>query len=393
MSVLSYSSKFFLLKVAEKNNQFPIYCRVIVNRKKTEFSTNKFIDINKWDEGKQRPKGNPELYGYITNLDKRIHDIHSRLISDKGETSAKEIRNCLLGSSTAPTLLEYFEKYIFDIERLPEYTASTIMKFRTVKSHLKKYLKSKNIENIKITDFKKSNVYELEQYLKIESKLAVNTTSKYLKQIKTVFITAIKFDILEKNPFVGFKFKVAETNRTFLTQAELDTLEGLDLDNESLIRVRDAFIFAVYTGLRYIDIQKLSNSNIDKKPDGSVWLEITQQKTSKFHRIPLFDKAIELLNKYENESKMTEKPIPIVSNQKINSYLKVLADLCNFKKELTFHVARHTNATTILLSNNIPIEVVSKFLGHTNVHTTEIYAKITNDHLKNHITSLNQKLI
>ena len=220
----------------------------------------------------------------------------------------------------------------------------------------------------------------------------MNTTAKYLKQTKAVFSRALQLGLITQNPFDGYKFKIKEKPREFLNSEELERLENFTIDNDSIMKTKDIFLFSVYTGLRYIDIHNLKKEDVSKDREGSYWIEITQQKTNSFHRIPLLDKALEILEKYEEYSEVTGKVLPVISNQKVNVYLKVLADLSGIKKNLTFHMARHTNATVILLSNGVPIEAVSKYLGHTSIKTTQIYAKITNEHLKDTIKGLNNKL-
>jgi site-specific recombinase XerD len=198
--------------------------------------------------------------------------------------------------------------------------------------------------------------------------------------------------LTDTNPFSSFKFKYERTNREFLTKDELDRIIDLELDNESLDRVRDLFLFACYSGLRFTDVSGLTHKSIVKDSQGNEWIQVIMDKTNDFHRIPLLDKAKEIIERHKDEAEMTGKILPVRSNQKVNAYLKVIADMCNIDKHLTYHMARHTFATTITLSNDVPIEVVSEMLGHKNIRTTQEYAKIQNQYMLGYADDLNKKL-
>jgi site-specific recombinase XerD len=183
---------------------------------------------------------------------------------------------------------------------------------------------------------------------------------------------------LTKDPFANYKSKVKEVTREFLTELEIQSLMEKEFVSERLELVRDIFVFSCFTGLAYIDVKQLSNDNIVLGIDGDKWINKNRQKTDTNSKIPLLPTAQYILDKYVNHPvcKNEEKLLPIFSNQKMNAYLKEIATVCGINKELTFHIARHTFATTVTLSNGVPIETVSKMLGHTNLKTTQHYAKI-----------------
>ena len=206
---------------------------------------------------------------------------------------------------------------------------------------------------------------------------------------------AIREEVLTRNPYINFIFKFTKSHRKFLTDVEIDVLASHTLGgNKSLLKVRDIYLFSVYTGLRFSDAMGLKMNNIVPEKNGSFCIEIIQEKTDESIRNPLLDSAIAIIEKYANDEarKIHRAVLPRISNQKLNSYLKIIANMVGIEKELTHHTARHTFATTVTLSNDVPIEIVSKMLGHTSLKATQIYARVTNHLLKKATVTLNEKL-
>lgn len=393
MNKLSLSIKFYLLKNREKAGKRPLYCRVNVNRKKSEFSMNEWVDPKKWNEEGQTVKGDPELSARLKSTYLELKGIRDRIVDEGRMPSAKEIRDKFLKKDElSSNLQEYVTSYIDEIIAIGDRSLSTLKKYRTVAKHLTDYLEFKKLTSITLKGFTSVHAKELELYLRTNAKLSNNTTVKYLKIIKTIFNRAIDFGLLSKNPLDTFKFKYEGTNREFLTQDELDRIVEVEIDNESLNRVRDLFLFSCYSGLRFTDVSRLTHKSIVKDSNDKEWIELKMEKTNSFHRIPLLNKAKEIIRKHSEEAEITGKLLPMRSNQKVNAYLKVIADMCSIEKHLTYHMARHTFATTVTLSNDIPVEVVSQMLGHKNLATTKIYAKITNQYMQGYADKLNEKL-
>jgi len=199
---------------------------------------------------------------------------------------------------------------------------------------------------------------------------------------------------IERDPFVKFKPKLEKREREFLSKSELQRIDELIISIERLSIVRDLFIFSCYTGISYGDIMTLNRNNVIRGEDGDLWLMANRNKTGTPFKVPILPKTKELILKYENHqrTKFTNKLLPCISNQKLNSYLKEIADLCKIKKNLTFHMARHTFATTVTLTNGVPIETVSKLLGHTKLATTQIYAKVVEKKVSEDMAQLRKKL-
>lgn len=235
-----------------------------------------------------------------------------------------------------------------------------------------------------------SFIVEFENYLNAKCRCNINTTAKFIQKFKSIVIIAQKNGQLHIDPFANYKISLKKVDRGYLTDDELKRIMQKDFNNERLERVRDVFVFSCYTGLAYIDIKNLKTDYINKGFDNKLWILTKRQKTDVQTAVPLLEVAKMILNKYKSLPNKVLLPIP--SNQKTNAYLKEIADMCDINKNLTFHLARHTFATTITLSKGVPIETVSKILGHTNIKTTQIYARITNEKISTDMQILSEKL-
>jgi integrase/recombinase XerD len=312
------------------------------------------------------------------------------------------LKDIITGRLNISTFLcEYFDSQIKLMERNPEMKDGTISRYRDTLGHLRKYLdlEKKSIE-ILITQTDLKFIKSFELYLlnyfdpQRKKNLERNTVNKHLTRLKTILLKANAEGLIKENPFKSLRLKNNPAKRDFLTEDELERLTNLNLEyNPTLERVKDIFLWSVYTGLRFTDAQAVSAKEIVKDKKGGMTLTLRQGKTGEIVAIPLFKPAQKILDKYDNaERKITGKVLPQISNQKANFYLRHIATLVNINKPLSTHIARHTCATTILLSNKAPMEIVSKWLGHTNVKTTQIYAKITNDYLAQIANDIEKKL-
>ncbi len=201
---------------------------------------------------------------------------------------------------------------------------------------------------------------------------------KHIQRLRKMITLAYHIEWIERDPFVKFKPKLEKTEREFLTDLELESIESYRPAIERMAVVKDLFVFSCYTGISYADIMKLTSDNIVLGIDNTKWIMDNRNKTGTPFKIPLLLKAEKLIRKYSDHprTQYSGKLMPSLSNQRLNSYLKELADVCGIKKNITFHMARHTFATTVTLSNGVPIETVSKLLGHTKLATTQIYTRV-----------------
>jgi integrase len=241
--------------------------------------------------------------------------------------------------------------------------------------NVKKY----GFKDLQINKVNSAYIYNLESYLKFESeykgKLGIknNSTVKYFKNLKTICNYALKMELIEKNPFNIYSGKIKEVETSFLTEEELERIENKDFKIDRLERVKDIFLFSCYTGYAPVDALKLTRNNIILDSNKNLWIKTNRQKTESRSNVPLLPQAIRIINKYQFES---ESLLPKISNQKMNAYLKEIAEIVGLDKNLTWYVSRHTFATTVTLGNGIKIENVSAMLGHKTIRQTQHYAKI-----------------
>lgn len=396
-------SILFYIKRAKINvdGVCPIYTRVTINSKRFEFSTNKFISPDKWSTEGAKVKGNSEDARSINNqldiIKNQIMDAEKRLYKKEIQINSENLRNELFGIKERERLLiPIFTEHNRKIKELvgSEYAPGTLERYETSLKHTKDFLQWKyRVSDIDIEKIDHAFITEYEFYLRTERKCANNTAVKYIKNFHKIINICLANGWLTKDPFANYKAKVKEVIREFLTEQEIQSLMEKEFVSERLELVRDIFVFSCFTGLAYIDVKQLTPDNIVLGIDGDKWINKNRQKTDTNSKIPLLPTAQYIVDKYSdypvNKNKGTI--LPILSNQKMNSYLKEIATVCGINKELTFHIARHTFATTVTLSNGVPIETVSKMLGHTNLKTTQHYAKILDKKISEDMKILKDK--
>lgn len=282
------------------------------------------------------------------------------------------------------------------IEKLHRgYSMETYKHYKSSRNRVEKFIKSQyKINDYPLRQIDYKFLDKFDQYLKSKFGVQQNTAWNYHKHLRRIMNLAISLDYIEKNPYKKFKVALEPTHREFLTQEELGRIEEKNFSMERMELVKNLFVFACYTGLSYADISKLHNKHLLIGEDGKEWLIIDRTKTNNRCRIPLLSKAKEILTNYKDYPSLygTGKLLPVLSNQRLNTYLKEIADTCKIKKNLTMHMARHTFATSVTLSNGVPIETVSKILGHTSLKTTQIYAKLLDHRISEDMDNLQKKL-
>jgi len=395
MSDFSFSVKFILEKRRNRpDGKLPIYVRIIKGRMKAEMHIHEYIHEDKWDEAMGRVKLKCQeavkINHKISAIEKTINDIRWELEREEKPFDSKDIVFVLKGGNKKiePRLFEVFDLHIKEVIEKNLHTKSVINHYKQARRKLFDYLKSISKQNIHLKEFSRSHIDGFEHYLLttkvpvIDKPLNRNTTNRYLVKVKAVFNKAIVKELITKSPFVGFVIHEASSSRVYLTENELQKIIDHPLSrNPSLIRVRDIFLFSVYTGLRFGDALNLKENNIYLDSEKEIWITCRQDKTGQPIQIPMLSPAQDIYNKYLEDRIRTGYVLPRLSNQKVNSYIKEIARLAGIEKTITHHVARHTFATTILLDNGIPLELVSQFLGHLDLKSTQIYAKITKKNL------------
>lgn len=386
----------------DRNGLKSIYMRITVDSQRFEMSTKYKCHPDKWMASANRVKGKTEearmINSYLETLQLKVHQVRKYLLDNDKEISLENIKNVLQGKSEQNRkILEIFAEHNQKMEALvgKEFAAGTLERYRTSLEHTRAFIQWKyQKDDIEIKKLDYDFISDYSFWLKSIRGCAHNTTVKYLANFKKIVLGCIKRGWLVRDPFIGFKMAKKEVPRHFLTVEELDALEQKFFEIARLEQIRDIFLFSCYTGLAYIDVKKLRRDQIFVGMDKEKWIATNRQKTESSVRLPLLPKAQKLMDKYKDRPKCEAEGLilPVLSNQKMNAYLKEIADLCGIKKELTFHIARHTFATTVTLSNGVPIETVSKMLGHKSLKQTQHYAKIVDLKVSEDMRTLRNKM-
>jgi len=396
-------SILFYIKRAKVNSLgvCPIYARVTINAKRFEFSTNKYISPEKWSSEGTKVKGSNEeartINSHLDYLKNQVLEAEKRLFKKDIPVSTENLKNELFGlAETKRMLVPIFQDHNNKIKELigKEYAQGTLERYTTSLKHTIEFMQWKyNISDIDITKIDHAFITDYEFWLRSVRNCANNTAVKYIKNFNKIIKICLANDWIDKNPFANYKSKVKEVERVYLTEDEVQAIIEKEFKTERLSLVRDIFLFSCFTGLAYIDVKNLTKSHISFGIDGERWIFTHRQKTESASKIPILPVTQMIIDKYQNhpQSNNQEKLLPILSNQKMNAYLKEIATVCEIEKELTFHIARHTFATTVTLTNGVPIESVSKMLGHKNLRTTQHYAKVLDRKVSEDMKTLKDK--
>jgi len=399
----SFSTIFWIKRgKANKSGKAPIYTRVTINGKRAEISTGQKIEPERWNANSGNVKGNREdariINTALENIRNKIKSIYYDLAEKKSYVSADMVKDSFLGRKRNEySVLEVFKHHNEQVYAQigKEYALATYKRYQTTLMLTEEFIKHKyNRSDMKLSELKYSFITDYEFYLKTVRNNNHNTTIKYLRNFKKIIHLAVANDWLDKYPFSAHKVTLKEVKRDFLTQEELDGIDQKQFATDRLNLVKDIFVFCCYTGLAYVDVAKLRSNNITTGIDGEHWLSIERTKTGNPSNVPLLPSALSIIKKYQNHPEAVNKGLllPVISNQKLNAYLKEIADICGINKHLTFHIARHTFATTVTLTNGVPIESVSSMLGHKNLRTTQIYAKVVKKKVSEDMKMLKEKL-
>jgi integrase/recombinase XerD len=405
----TFSILFFLRTSRGKNKRAAIYARITVNGQRTEISTKCDVEATAWNAASGMAKGTrdeiKELNTYLEHLRGKIFSSYQDLLLRKKAVTAEGVKNNFLGiEEEQHSLGSLMDFHNSEMKSVLEW--GTLKNYLTTAKLVRKYLKEKfRLSDILLTELNYKFIFGFEQFCKNhkpEKKhfkpCGHNTALKHIERLRKMTNLAIKHEWLEKDPFIQYKSSFLKTERGFLTADELATVEEKQFSFPRLDFVRDLFVFACYTGIAYMDVMNLSRDNVSLGIDSNTWIFYKRVKTKKSSsataKVPLLHKALEILKKYERHPLSISRGtlFPSISNQKLNSYLKEIADLCGINKNLTFHLARHTFATTVTLSNGVPIETVSKMLGHTSIRTTQIYAKVIEKKISDDMNRLKEVL-
>ena len=364
-----------------KEGKTPVMLRIYLNNERLSIgSTGIAVQQSQWDREKERLKGRT-TEALSTNLE--LDNIQSGLqtifkkVEMTDEVSLERIKSEYLGKKEdVDTLMSLFNKHNSDVARQVGVSveAATLQKYNVCKKHFSNFLRDKyGRSDIRLSELGYIVIHDFDIYLRTVVGQNPNTATRMMKTFKTITILGRKLGVLHHDPFLNIRFHMEPVNRGFLTDEEILKIANKDFGIGRLELVRDVFVFSCFTGLAYIDVYNLAPENIVTL-NGKQWIMTKRQKTSVETNVLLLDIPKSIIAKYSGKTYRDGKLFPMLTNQKLNSYLKEIADICGIKKNLTFHLARHTFAT-MSLSKGVPIESVSKMLGHTNIKTTQIYAR------------------
>ncbi|QQL51196.1 site-specific integrase [Mucilaginibacter ginkgonis] len=388
-----------------KDGTAPIYLRLTVASERVEFTTRRYIRPERWNNAQQKMSGTTDearvFNHYLKTLEQQVFEEHRQMLDNKQLITADALRNRLLGIEQQvkeKMLVPIFQDHNKRIKSLldKEYAKGTLARYETSLKHTVEFMQwqyGKSDIAIKAIDHEFITSYDF--YLRSERSCGNNTVVKYIKNFKKIIRICMANGWLDKDPFINYKAKVKEVIRDYLTKEEIQAIADKELVTDRVNQVRDIFLFSCFTGLAYADVKKLKRTEISKGIDGQWWIFTSRQKTDTASRIPLLPTALKILEKYENNPECLHKDrvLPVLSNQKMNSYLKEIASAAGITKELTFHMARHTFATAVTLGNGVSIESVSKMLGHRNIRTTQHYAKILDAKVSEDMAILKEKFL
>ena len=381
-----------------KEGKTSVMLRIYLNNERLSLgSTGISVKSSQWDKEKERIKGRTtEALNTNLQLDNIASGLQSifRRIEMSDVVSLERIKSEFLGKKEEiDTLMQLFEKHNGDVAKQVGVSVgkATLQKYNVCKRHFSEFLeKQYKRSDLKLTELTYVVIREFDLYLRTEVGQNPNTATKTMKTFKTITLLGQKMGVLLHDPFMNHRFHIEPVNRGFLTDEEILLIANKDLSISRLELVRDIFIFSCFTGLAYIDVSNLTPDHIVTLGDKQ-WIMTQRQKTSVETNVLLLDIPKAIIAKYGGKTYRNGKLFPMLTNQKTNSYLKEIADICGIKKNLTFHLARHTFAT-MSLSKGVPMESVSKMLGHTNIRTTQIYARITNKKIEHDMEELADKL-
>jgi len=391
---------FYAKKGSEKpNGNLPLMCRLTVDGEIKQFSCKMDVPLRLWDVKNNRASGKSveaqRINRAVDKIRVEVNRRYQELMQTDGYVTAAKLKDAYLGISVKQeTLLKLFEQHNAEFAKKVGHSRAkgTFQRYITVCKHLHEFIPhTYKRKDIPLKELNLTFINDFEYFLRTEKKCRTNTVWGYMIVLKHIVAIARNDGRLPFNPFAGYINSPENVDRGYLTKTEIQTLMDAPMKNTYHELVRDLFVFSVFTGLAYSDVKNLTTDNLQTFFDGNLWIITRRKKTNTESNIRLLDVPRKIIDKYRGLTR-DNKVFPMPSNTTCNKILKEIGRQCGFKTRLSTHVARHTNATTVLLSNGVPIETVSRLLGHTNIKTTQLYAKITAQKISQDMETLSHKL-
>lgn len=400
----SYFCLNFIARKARVNKEglTPIVLRITMNGQRTEIYTNRYVAPENWNASKGQSKGtskkDKELNRYLETIRTKICEIHNQLVMNDEMITPDVLKRAYLGKLEKPKMLcEAFREVNVKMREKFErgdICQSTVLRWERCVKYLEEFLLFKyNEKDVPMKKLSAGMVDDFEHFLRVRKQCANNAAVKYVRYLKNVTRVGLANKWMEDDPFLGKRYTRTKAEREYLTEDEL--LKIMELDLRLIPRldlVRDTFVFCCFTGLAFVDVSTLTRNQIFTDSNGETWIRKNRQKTGEVSIIPLLDVPMAIAEKYQSHPKAVEKNvvIPVISNQRMNSYLADIATKAELSKHLTTHIARHTFAT-MSLNNNVPIETIAKMLGHADIATTQIYARLLDKTISSNMGTMRAK--
>jgi site-specific recombinase XerD len=401
MDTPNYNIYLYLRKTRpNKENKYPIYIRIRVDKNKMEYPSGQYVKSDHWDDKMQKAikcKEASTVNGMLDTAKANINQAVSQLYMSKAEVSLDNIRLLLKGEAVEErhTFIQVAKEHNLNFEKQvgKKYSQGSYKNYKTTLKYLIEFVplySGKKDIDLKSVNYRFCEAYF--SYLTTEKKCHVNGANKQIQRLKKIINYAIRSEYLQNNPMANYSIEFTPVNKVALTMGEINKLAGLELQRQVLKDVRDVFLLQCYTGLSYSDIKQLSKIHISAGENGALWIRMKRQKTNVSFGVPLLPAALLILDKFMTDAGQDTPLMPVISNQKMNENLKVLQELAGISKNLTTHLARHSFASTITLNNGVPITTVSRMLGHTKISTTQIYSKLVDKTIGDDMLILEQKM-
>ena len=397
----TFNVLFFIRKTRTvKSGETPIMLRITIQGQLAEMQLKRTVKPELWSQAKERCTGKDsksvEVNRYLESIKLRLYEIHRTLEDENKLINPMEIKRRFLGLDEKHKMFfEVFQEHNDKCRELigKDYAKVTISRFDTCLKYFKEMLlKQYHLKDIPMKEINNAIIQDYIHFLKSKKNLQENTVIRYMKVVKKITNRALANDWIDKNPFMNIHFHEQEVHKEFLTKEELEILRTKVFNVSRLELVRDIFLFQCWTGLAFIDVSELKPEHLVTDNEGNIWIRKARQKTKIMCNIPVLPVAASILDKYKDVAECTGKLLPVLCNQRMNSYLKEIADVCGIHKNLSTHTARHSYATSVCLANGVSMENVAKMLGHADTSVTKHYARVLDQNILKDMQKVNSCL-
>lgn len=401
----TFSIMFFIRRTRlRKNLEAPVMMRITVNGERTDIAIQRTILPEQWNSDKGCAKSTTrvgkELNQCLDQIRLQVYHRHQELLSRNLDVTAASLKGAYqngIGEEDVHNLLDLYHEHNANLKSMIDKGVSraTYIRHETSRRNLERFLRDTyQLEDISLKEVTHVFIKEYETYLRTTRNCNNNSTVKYIKNFGKIIKEAMNRDWVQANPFRNIRFHLEEVDKPFLSKGELNKIITREFAITRIAQVRDVFVFCCFTGLAFIDVKTLTAKELQQGVDGNLWIRKQRNKSKQWAHIPLLPDARLIIERYSSNPQCQRKGVllPVLSNQKMNAYLKEIADLCGVQKNLTTHCARHTFATTVTLANKISMESVSKMLGHSSLSMTQKYARILDSTIGQEMSLLAEKL-